>query len=86
MLTFLIQVFLKINQHKMLMGFCLIELKNIAVLFSVYSLLFLSVINVKCFACYCYIRVKWIVMDEFEEIFQLKNVRWWWRSSNEFLR
>jgi hypothetical protein len=29
--TFLIQVFLKIDQHQMLMGFCLIEMKNIAV-------------------------------------------------------
>jgi hypothetical protein len=29
-------------------------------------------------ACYCYIRVKWIAMDDdFQEIFPSKNVRWW---------
>jgi hypothetical protein len=53
----------------MLMGFCLSEIKNIAVLFSVYFLPHfcqLSKLTALKVACYCYIRVKWIVMDEFE--------------------
>jgi hypothetical protein len=53
----------------MLMGFCLSEIENIAMLFSVYSLPHfcqLSKLTVLKVACYCYIRVKWIVMDEFE--------------------
>jgi hypothetical protein len=69
MFTFIIQVFLKINQHKMLMGVCLSEIKNIAGLFSVYSLPHfcqLSKLTALKVACYCNIRVKWIVMDEFE--------------------
>jgi hypothetical protein len=68
-LPFLFKFFLKINQHKMLMGFCLSEIKNIPVLFSVYSLPHfcqLSKLTALKVACYCYIRVKWIVMDEFE--------------------
>jgi hypothetical protein len=69
MFTSLIHVFLKINQHKMLMGFCISEIKNIAMLFSVYFLPHfyqLSKLTALKVAGYCYIRVKWIVMDEFE--------------------
>jgi hypothetical protein len=53
----------------MLMGFCISEIKNIAMLFSVYFLPHfyqLSKLTALKVAGYCYIRVKWIVMDEFE--------------------
>jgi hypothetical protein len=47
----------------MLMGFCLSEIKNTAVLFSVYSLPHfcqLSTLTALKVACHCYIRVKWM--------------------------
>jgi hypothetical protein len=62
----------------MLIGFYLIEKKNIAALFSVYFLQYfcqLPTLSALKIACYFYIRVKWIIMADFEEIFPRKNVR-----------
>jgi hypothetical protein len=78
MFTFLIQGFLKVNRDEMFIEFCLIEKKTWQCYF---LFIFCDIcINLSTFSalkigCNCCIRVKWIVMDDFEEIFPRKNVR-----------